>query len=619
MAEKLTQEQFIERAVLKHGDRFDYSKVVFQGTSKKITITCRACSREFAQVAFSHLSGFGCRACSAKEYGASRAITMAEFIERATKVHSSKYDYSSVRPFASGKKKVEIICPLPGHGVFPQTVSDHLAGMGCRECANDKNRQIRTSQEEYITKAKATHGDYYDYSEAEFTGVVNPITIICPEHGRFTQKAYQHLENGCKKCGHVKAKASRRETRNKVDNLYALFDKNEIIEKAINVHGDRFDYSLLEDGIQVLDVIKIICKDHGVFNQTVRDHLKGVKCKRCSSHENSLINKVTPEEFFERAAWRHNDKFDYSKTKFDGMTKRITVTCPEHGDLHLKAVQHLYYDCLECSNKIKGQWKKLDTETFISRAVEVHSGKYDYSKVTYTGSQNKVCIICPTHGEFRQQPDDHMAGHGCQKCSGEMNGIKQYGSLRVSYDEFLRRANEIHHGKYTYIKSTFGHRDQPMTIICPEHGEFQQNRNNHIFLKHGCQECGYKKRRSQNEWLDHMEVFDREVIMMIDGRKIQADGYDPETNTIYEFNGDFWHGNPDVYKDMDAINKVTKTTFCELYEKTLRKRDLILNAGYNLVEIWENDWNNVKATTKINIHPETPRKTNKARTNSNLS
>ena len=68
--------------------------------------------------------------------------------------------------------------------------------------------------------------------------------------------------------------------------------------------------------------------------------------------------------------------------------------------------------------------QKLTTEEFIKRAREVHGDKYDYSKVEYVNSKNKVCVVCKDHGEFWQVPSMHLRGHGCSKCSTENNAEK---------------------------------------------------------------------------------------------------------------------------------------------------------------------------------------------------
>ena len=118
----------------------------------------------------------------------------------------------------------------------------------------------------------------------------------------------------------------------------------------------------------------------------------------------------------------------------------------------------------------------ITTEEFIKRARKLHGDKYDYSKVEYKNANAKVCIICPIHGEFWQTPSKHTnCKHGCPKC-----GSKE----RLSNDEFIKRAREIHGDKYKYDESTYGKRvDDDIRIICPEHGEFWQNPRKHI---NGC-------------------------------------------------------------------------------------------------------------------------------------
>ena len=80
-----------------------------------------------------------------------------------------------------------------------------------------------------------------------------------------------------------------------------------------------------------------------------------------------------------------------------------------------------------------------------------------------------------------------------------------------------------------------------------------------------------------------------ELRIPIGGSFIQVDGFCRSTNTIYEFHGDFWHGNPEIYNS-EEINPTTKKSFGELYEKTLDREELIRALGFNLVVIWESEW-----------------------------
>jgi len=76
---------------------------------------------------------------------------------------------------------------------------------------------------------------------------------------------------------------------------------------------------------------------------------------------------------------------------------------------------------------------------------------------------------------------------------------------------------------------------------------------------------------------------------MLNDVMIKPDGYDKTTNTVYEFWGDFWHGNPDVYNP-DNINPRNKLSYGALYEQTITKIKIIKQSGYNLIQIWENDF-----------------------------
>ncbi len=85
--------------------------------------------------------------------------------------------------------------------------------------------------------------------------------------------------------------------------------------------------------------------------------------------------------------------------------------------------------------------KTLTTEEFIKKAKEIHGDKYDYSKVEYTSTNDKVCIICPEHGEFWQRPHNHLKGQGCPKCSGKFKTDTEY---------FIEKAKKIHGEKHVY-------------------------------------------------------------------------------------------------------------------------------------------------------------------------
>lgn len=135
----------------------------------------------------------------------SKIITTDIFIDNATKKHNNKYSYTNT-VYVNSKTKVTITCPI--HGDFEQMPDSHMRGGGCTKCKYESiSNSMRSTQEEFITKAKNKHSDYYDYSQTTYTTDKNKIAIICPIHGEFTQRPNCHLKGkGCPSCANTNKK-----------------------------------------------------------------------------------------------------------------------------------------------------------------------------------------------------------------------------------------------------------------------------------------------------------------------------------------------------------------------------------------------------------------------------
>ena len=115
--------------------------------------------------------------------------------------------------------------------------------------------------------------------------------------------------------------------------------------------------------------------------------------------------KYSKEQFVLKARETHGWKYDYSKVEYINSRTKICIICPEHGEFWQTPHSHLRgRGCPKC----KLQNATLTTEEFIRRAKEMHGDKYDYSKVVYKKNNEKVCIICPEHGEFFIYPKGHI-------------------------------------------------------------------------------------------------------------------------------------------------------------------------------------------------------------------
>lgn len=132
--------------------------------------------------------------------------------------------------------------------------------------------------------------------------------------------------------------------------------------------------------------------------------------------------------------------------------------------------------------------KKLTTEEFIEKARKVHGDKYDYSKVDYKTTHEKVVITCKKHGDFEQSPSSHLYGNGCPKCKAE----KSNETLKATYDDIIKKFKEAHGDKYVYQDNfNFENMHSKIKITCPIHGEFIQEINSHI-MGRGCPKCSKK-------------------------------------------------------------------------------------------------------------------------------
>ena len=189
--------------------------------------------------------------------------------------------------------------------------------------------------------------------------------------------------------------------------------KEEIIKRAIKVHGNKYDYSeFLKDEFVYKDhkqEMPIICLKHGLFKQQVRHHMNGCGCQKCSNKYH-----YTTEEFIQKLNEIYGDIFDYSKTKYVGAFDDVTVICKIHGEFTKDAHSLLQgHGCNKCSKK-----HHYTTDEWVQLAKEIHKlDDYVYTKSKYVDSKTDICVICPKHGEFWQNPYYHLKGCGCPICN----------------------------------------------------------------------------------------------------------------------------------------------------------------------------------------------------------
>lgn len=203
----------------------------------------------------------------------------------------------------------------------------------------------------------------------------------------------------------------------------------------------KYDYS---ESIytRAKDKIDIRCPEHGLFQQLPSNHRTGQGCPKCKFEKVAKHNQSNTEDFIQKANKVHNQHYSYEKTNYLNNKTKVAITCPYHGSFKQTPSDHLSgKGCQKCARKLVGELNTFTTETFIENANKVHKYKYDYSSTIYTKMQNKLTVICPTHGHFKQKAANHIQGQGCPSCGNITKLQKHHKHPTILYFLFFPKLN----------------------------------------------------------------------------------------------------------------------------------------------------------------------------------
>lgn len=357
-------------------------------------------------------------------------------------------------------------------------------------------------------KESGNYNENYDYSKVDYINNSTKIIIIDENGFEHSQLPGAHL-------------------RGMGLTIENAVDKNKsIIHEFKKIQNDnKYDYSLV-NYIDGRTPVKIICKEHGEFDQRPIDHKQGKGCRKCSG-----VYQMTSDEYLS-AVKKKYPNYDFSKTKYVNKKNKIIVI-DEDG------FEYLIDPYAFINGRDFGIKSLIDINSYlINRYKKVHGDKYSYEKVKYSGNQKNIIITCKEHGDFLQTPGAHQNGAGCPKCArnskhdlesiieeikpilGEnidysklifnsskdirifdennlehkvsLSNIKKHGKLTIENainktSFFKFKANKIHNGKYDYSKLDYKDANTKIKVICKEHGIFEQLPSVH--LRSNCPKC----------------------------------------------------------------------------------------------------------------------------------
>ena len=385
-----------------------------------------------------------------------KRLTPIEFIEKSILIHSDTYNYDKTK-YEKATEKIIITCVR--HGDFSQLPHTHLSGSGCPLCRGN----VKKSNLMFIKESNLIHKNTYTYEKTDYINNKFKVIITCIKHGDFKQSPSSHLKgHGCKQCANE-------QTSEKL----SLNSRLEFVNKVRLIHNDFYLYDKVVY-LSSKEMVLITCKEHGDFPQTPSNHLSGQGCPTCANNQ-----KFTREIFINKANIVHDGFYNYDKLVYENIDKKVIITCKEHGDFLQSPYNHLKkFGCKKCSGK-----EKKTTPIFIDQANKKHLYFYDYDKVVYLSSKDKVLITCKIHGDFPQTPSNHLRGHGCPKCNKRK---------RKFNSEFIEQASLVHNNKYSYPDINYIKAKTEVTIKCEVHGNFKQLPFNHLSGS-GCPKCKMSK------------------------------------------------------------------------------------------------------------------------------
>lgn len=315
-------------------------------------------------------------------------------------------------------------------------------------------------------------------------------------------------------------------------------------------------------------------------------------------------NQLNTKQFIERSVEKWGNIYDYSKAEYFNSNHKILISCKIHGEFQQLPSNHLKYGCGSCgraTNIRNRMLKQKCSFEFVNKANSVHTYRYDYSKTMYTNAASKVIVTCKDHGDFSITPNNHLRGKGCRHCGIKKSGIAKLKGL----DEYLQLFRGVFGDTYDYSSITWKGASTRIDVVCRKHGKFSILPYVHI-LGRGCPKCSNRHSSVSIQWLEFMQVkygttishAQNEGEFIIPGTRYKADGYSKHLNIIFEFHGDYWHGNPKVY-DKNKLNMRVGVSYGDLYEQTIAKTKRIKDLGFRVVEIWETEWRHFLRSIRI--------------------
>lgn len=413
----------------------------------------------------------------------------------------------------------------------------------------------KLTESEVINRIKNVHGDNFDLSKVVYVNSKTKILIGCRNHKDTfwyeTSPGPLFKGVGCPKCGVKKIWKTRKRV-----------TTSEFIDKSLNKHGDRYDYSKSRYKSAKEKVI-VICKIHGEYTITPNNHLNGKGCPKCGLIKSKKTRLKGLDYFITKSRLIHGDKYNYDHVEYVNDRHKVKIICPIHGEFHQSLGGHCSgRGCIECGHEYRSKYhpRKLTLEVVINRCKEIWGDLYDLSQIVdYKNTSSKVKIICTKHGEFSTTINQLLQGHGCYECG--LDRISD--SQRIDFEEFLEMKKDVWGDTYQVKKDDYKSY-QSFRVYCKTHDFYWETIGSNFLKGHGCRHCGITVSKGETRIEEILKdkkikfLEQHKFVGMEYKRVLRCDFYLPEYNLVIEYNGRQHYESIDFFGGIEGLRETRK-------------------------------------------------------------
>ncbi len=362
---RATTTEFILKAKLQHGDKYDYSESEYINNRTKVRIICPNHGPFYQNPQNHYKNGHGCPRCGQENGYARMRASLEEFISKFKELYPNE-DLIEPKTF-SDNFKFSFICHK--HGKFTSTPKHILTSWNCPECTT------RKISERNLSKLREMY-PHLDYTDSKYTDRESYISVYCTKHLQyFTVHFGRHTKGqiGCPGC--------------KTDKITATTTQSTVELNRIKLFNElfpKYEYVSYKDGM-----VNYICPNHGLVSSRWCNARKGKGCKLCAETKFAETYKLQESEILHRFNKTHGHQYDYSEIAYKSLHEHVNIICKEHGEFRQTPNNHINGSgCPKCN--ISYQHK-----TILSW-LEQH-------QITYIVNDRKIIapleldIVCPDH------------------------------------------------------------------------------------------------------------------------------------------------------------------------------------------------------------------------------